>query len=220
MKIYDAVLFWLGGVLAPALPELTMAELRPGLKGHAFVHTRQQLRALAEEVALGKMSALDYCEGALATCQATSTASALEQKLIAAASLRQPLAKMISEIPNRYECWLVVDYPQAWYPQLADHAQIDALFPSNRLIFTGQLEMLRLVPDVFYRLPQKAARPMQDCIIIDGDAGRAVQSLQHGLASIFYIYLDRLKMELALQEIWQTDADVMHPTSSERVKFR
>jgi hypothetical protein len=220
MRIYDAVLFWLGGVLAPTLPELTMAELRPELKGHNFVHTRQQLGALAEEVALGKTSAIDYCEAALAVCQSTSSASALEQKLIAAASLRQSLAKLISEIPNRYECWLVVDYPQAWYVQLADHAQIASLFPSNRLIFTEQLEMLRLVPDVFYRLPQKAARPMQDCIIIDGDAGRAVRSFQHGLASIFYVYLDRLKMELALQEIWQTDADVMHPTSSERVKFR
>jgi hypothetical protein len=60
---------------------------------------------------------------------------------------------------------------------------------------------------------------MQDCIIIDGDASRAVQSLKHGLASISYVYLQRLKLELALQEIWQTDADVMHPTSSERVKF-
>jgi hypothetical protein len=206
-------------VLVPSLPELTMAELTPGLKGHAFVHTRQQLRALAEEVALGTLSATSYCKGALAVCQAKRSVAALEPKLIAAASLHQPLAKMISEIPNSYQRWLVVDYPQAWYETLADRAQIDALFAADHLIFTSQLEMLRLVPDVFYRLPQKAARPMQDCIIVDADAGRAVESFKHGLASIFYVYLDRLKMELALQEIWQTDADVMHPSASERVKF-
>jgi hypothetical protein len=76
-----------------------------------------------------------------------------------------------------------------------------------------------MVPDVFYRLPQGAARPMQDCIIIDGNAGRAVHSIRHGLASIFYVYLQRLKLELALQEILPTNADVMHPTSSERVKL-
>ena len=219
MKIYDGVFFWLGGVLTPTLPELTLAELSPTLKGHPFVHTRQQLRALADQVALGQISASDYCEGAIEVCQASLTASALEQKLITAATLRQPLAKMIGEIPARYERWLVVDYPQAWFEAFADRTQIEGLFPGNRLIFTSQLEMQRMTPDIFYRLPQKAARPMDDCIIIDANAGRAVESLRHGLASIFYVYLDRLKMELALQEIWQTDADVMHPVASERVKF-
>jgi hypothetical protein len=47
MKRYDAVLFWLGGVLVPALPELTMTQLTPGLKGHDYVHRRQQLAMLA-----------------------------------------------------------------------------------------------------------------------------------------------------------------------------
>ncbi len=219
MKIYDAVFFWLGGVLLPTLPELTMAELTPGLKGHDFVHLRQQLSALAEEAALGKISAMAYCEGAIAACQATVTPDTLEQKIIAGASLRQPLAHMISEISNRYERWLVVDYPQAWFEKLADRAQIESLFPGNRLIFTDQLELLSMEPDVFYRLPQKAARSMSECIIIDGNSGRAVRSMKHGLTSVFYVYVQRLKLELALQEIWQTNVDVMHPTSSERVKL-
>lgn len=219
MRLYNGVFFWLGGVLTPTLPELTLAELAPTLKGHAFVHTRQQLRALADEAALGKIDATAYCEGALEVCQASTTIAALEQKLIAATALRQSLAKMIGEIPSRYERWLVVDTPPAWFAALADRAQIESLFPGHRLIFTAQLEMLRMTPDVFYRLPQKAARSMDDCIVIDANASRAVESLRHGLASIFYVYLDRLKMELALQEIWQTDADVMHPVASARVKF-
>lgn len=219
MKYYNAVLFWLGGVLVPTLPEVTMSLLAPGLKGHDFVHLRQQLRTLAEDTALGRLSPEAYCEAVLDVCNASTPADTLAQKLIAAATLHQPLAKMISEIPDRYERWLVVDYPPAWVEQMDDWKQIDGLFPANRMIFTDQLEMLTMTPDVFYRLPQKVGRPMQDCIIIDGDAGRAVQSLKHGLASIFYVYVERLKLELALQEIWQTEADVMHPTSSERVKL-
>jgi hypothetical protein len=196
-----------------------MALLTPGYKGHDFVFVRQQLRALAEEAALGKLSPAAYCEASLAVCKSTMPASALEQELIAAAALRQPLAQLIQEIPATYERWLVVDYPQAWYEQLSDRAQIDALFGGNHLIFIEQLELLSLLPDVFYRLPQKATRPMSECIIIDGDANRAVQSMKHGLTSVFYVYVQRLKLELALQEIWQTNVDVMHPTSSERVKL-
>jgi hypothetical protein len=219
MKIYDAVFFWLGGVLLPMLPELTMNQLTPELRGHGFVHTRQQLRALAEEAALGKIKGIDYCAGALEVCQSEMDASALEDRLIAAASLRQPLAQMIGEIPSRYECWLVVDYPLEWYQALADREQLESLFPAGRQIFTSQLGLLSMVPDAFYRLPQAAKRPMQDCIIIDGNTGRAVQSVRNGLASIYYVYLQRLKLELALQEILPTSADVMHPTSSERVKL-
>jgi hypothetical protein len=209
----------LGGVLAPTLPELTMAELTPGLKGHDFVHLRQQLRFLAEDAALGKLSPAAYCEAAIAACHATANPVALEQKLLAAATLSQPLAKLISEIPNRYDRWLVVDYPQMWYWQLADRPQIDALFPNDHIIFADQLALLSLTPDIFYRLPQTAGHLMKECIIVDGDAGRAVQSHKHGLAAVFNVYLHQLKLGLALQEIWQTDADVMHPTASERVNF-
>src|SRR3954451_23763969 len=124
MKVYDVVFFWLSGVLIPTLPELTMAELTPELRGHGFVHTRQQLRALAEEAALGKSSGADYCASALQVCRSEMAASTLEQKLIAAASLRQPLAQLISQIPSRYECWLVMDYPLEWYQTLTDRSQI------------------------------------------------------------------------------------------------
>ncbi len=219
MKHYDAVLFWLGGVLVPTLPEQTMGLLSPALSGHDFVHRRQLLRVRAEDVALGKSSPAAYCEAALDICQNSRDIAALERELIASTLLHQPLATMLSEIPAPYECWLVVDYPRTWYQQLPDREQIESLFPGHRIIFTEQLELLSMTPDLFYRLPQKVARAMQECIIIDADANRAVQSCKHGLASIFYVYLQRLKLELALQEIWQTDVDVMHPTSSERVKF-
>lgn len=219
MKVYDTVFFWLGGALTPTLPELTMAELTPKLRGHGFVHTRQQLQALAEAAALGKIDGAAYCAGALKVCESEMAASTLEQKLIAAAAPCQPLAEMIGTIPSRYECWLVMDYPLEWYQALADRGQIESLFPAGRQISTAQLGLLSMVPDIFYRLPQEAGRAMHDCIIIDGDAGRAVHSVRNGLASIFYVYLQRLKLELALQEILPTNADVMHPTSSERVKL-
>jgi hypothetical protein len=99
MKRYDAVMFWLGGVLVPMLPELTLGTVTPGLTGHRFVHHRQRLRALAEEVALGKSRPADYCQAALELCEINADVPALEKQLIEAVLLRPPLATMIAEIP-------------------------------------------------------------------------------------------------------------------------
>jgi hypothetical protein len=45
----------------------------------------------------------------------------------------------------------------------------------------------------------------------------AVEAVRHQLASIVYVYPQRLVHELALQKILLLDADVMHPTSSDRI---
>jgi FMN phosphatase YigB (HAD superfamily) len=219
MKIYNAIFFWLGGVLTETVSERTAAELIPGMKGHEGIHLRQQLRGLAEALAVGAMTPMDYCEQAVALCRSPLAAAELKRRIIEATTLHQTLAELIAKIPEPYECWLVADYPPDWYTELAAHGQLAALFPRQRIVVTSELGLLKITPDIFYRLPQAARKPMDACLAVDALSARAVAAMKHGLATIFYVYPERLKLELALQGIWQTDADVMHPTSSERVKF-
>jgi FMN phosphatase YigB (HAD superfamily) len=219
MKRYSAIFFWLGGVLVETVAERTVAECMPGVKGLEAVSIRQQTRRLAEALAVGAMTSADYCEQVVALCRSSLTTTELKRRIIEATALHQTLAELIGKIPEPYECWLVADYPPDWYTELAAHGQIAALFPRQRIIVTSELGLLKITPDIFYRLPQAARKPMDDCIAVDALSARAVAAMKHGLATIFYVYPERLKLELALQGIWQTDADVMHPTSSERVKF-
>jgi len=106
-----------------------------------------------------------------------------------------------------------------WYAEVSKRLGLASLFPEGRIVLTSELKLPRMVPEVFYHLPACADRSMDECIAIDTLSGRAVESMRHGLASIIYVYPERLKLELALQGIYQTEADVMHPTSSERAKI-
>ena len=219
MKIYSDIFFWQGGVLTELLPELNKAALFPEADGHEAVKKQQQIRDLIEDLSLGKTTSREYCERAIAQCESSITASNLNRLIIDTASLIQPVADMVVEIPEAYERWLIVDFPIDWFSELANCLKIDSLFPHNRTIFTAELKIQRMVPEVFYHLPSIAGRAMDDCIVIDPVSARAVEAMKHGLAAIIFVYPERLKHELAMQEIWQTDADVLHPTSSERVNF-
>jgi hypothetical protein len=219
MKIYSAVFFWFGGILTQTVTELTVAELLPDAKGHAALKIKGQIRGLAEELSIGKITLSVYCKQAIALCGSREAVSDLKHNITASAPLRYPIAELIGKIPDTYERWLVVEFPMEWYEELSARWKISSLFSENRIVITSQLELKRMVPDIFYLLPRIARRTIEECVIVDALSARAVEAIKHGLASIIYVYPERLKLELALQGIWPTDADVMHPTSSERVKF-
>lgn len=219
MNIYSDIFFWLGGVLTETIPELTRAALFPEAGGYEAVKMQQQIRDLIEDLSLGKITSMQYCEQAIARCESSMTVSGLNRLIIDTASLQQSVADMVVEIPEASERWLIVDFPVDWFSELANRLKIYSLFPENRAIFTAELKIKRMVPDIFYHLPPKAGRAMDDCIVIDPVSARAVEAMKHGLATIIYVYPERLKHELAMQGIWQTDAEVLHPTSSERVKI-
>lgn len=218
MKIYKAVFFWFGGVLTETLPVQTVAEFMPEAEGHQALKARQQLRGAAESLVLGKIAPSDYCAEVVKVCGLNLTAADVERRLLDSAPLDQAMADLIASIPGTYERWLVVDYPADWYQTLSKRWNLGAMFSEDRLIFLSEMKLVTLVPDIFYRIPQAVGHDIDDCIVIDANAGRAVKAMKHGLATIIYVYPGRLKLELALQGIWQTEADVMHPTSSQRVE--
>jgi FMN phosphatase YigB (HAD superfamily) len=219
MKVYSAIFFWFGGVLTASLPERTLAELMPGVKGNAVIPVRQNIRSLAGELTLGKITSQQFCQQAIAVCQSSLDAAELASRIIAAASLNESVTGLIAKIPATYERWLVVDYPADWYQELAARWKLDSLFQENRTVFSAELKLLRTIPEIFYLLPQKAGRAMDDCLVIDPESARSVEAMKHGLATIIYVYPERLKHELALQGIWQTEANVLHPAASERVSL-
>jgi hypothetical protein len=219
MKSYRAILFWFGGVLTDSLAERTRAELAPGARGSAAVSIRKQLRCLSGDLALGSISPQDYCQQAALACQSDLAVSELAHRITTSAEINAPVIGLVRKIAISHPCWLVVDYPAGWYQELAARWGLPSLFPENRILYTTDLNLLRMTPEAFYLLPQRVSQPMADCLVIDPVSARAVEAMHHGLATIIYVYPARLKHELALQGIWQTEENVMHPAASERVSL-
>lgn len=219
MKSYPVILFWFGGVFTDSLAELTRAELAPGTTGSAAVSIRKQLRSLSNQLALGCITSQEYCQQAGAACNSDLADGELARRIVASARLNQPLADLVQKVAASHQCWLVVDYPVRWFHELAARWELLSKFPENQILFTVDLKLLRMTPEIFYLLPQKVNQPMAECLVIDPVSARAVEAMHHGLATIIYVYPARLKHELALQGIWQTEENVMHPAASERVSF-
>jgi hypothetical protein len=219
VKKYRTILFWFGGVLTGTLGKMSEAVLFPQVSGRQAVDFLIELRTPAEQLILGNITPAEYCRKAAELCGSELSPEEIEKRIGAAARLQEKVFQIVADIPEEYERWLVVDFPMEWYSEWATRWKINSVFPENRVIITAGMKLPRLVPEVFYHLPASVGKTMDECLIIDPEPSRAVKAMRHKLASIIYVYPQRLVHELALQGIWQTDADVMHPTSSERVNI-
>jgi hypothetical protein len=193
--------------------------LLPEAKPHEVLDIRQQIRASADDLTLGSITPAQYCEQAVARCETTTSPASLERQIVETSPLRRDIAGVVRDIPDTYEKWLVADFPSEWVEEMSERWETPSLFPKDQIVVTSELGLNKMVPEVFYHLPREAGRTMGECIAVDARSARAVAATTHGLAAIICVYEEQLKLQLALQDIWQTEANVLHPTSSEKVDF-
>jgi hypothetical protein len=133
--------------------------------------------------------------------------------------LNPAVIQLIEEIPDSYQKWVIVDYPKTWIERAHHTGEITEQFPEDRRILASSLKAKHFGPEFFSAIASQAGLQLSDCLLVDADSARAVAAIRHGLASIIYVYPEHLKHELALQGIIQTDTEVLHPSSSERVEI-
>jgi FMN phosphatase YigB (HAD superfamily) len=214
MVEFQVIFFWLGGVLTESVLDATLSVAREGKPG---LKERIQIRGLVEQFTLGLLSPAEYCRRVLEVFEDRTQVGMLEDALIGRISLNEPVIELAGEIPGRIQLWLVSDYPAAWIENSPHARELSIRFPAERRIFSSELGVGRTGPEFFQALADQLKRPMAECLLVDADPARAVSAIRNGLASIIYVYPEHLKHELALQGIIQTDVEVLHPSSSERV---
>lgn len=219
MVTYKAIFFWLGGVLTDPIEEVTLDALAPKAVLKVSHATKLKLRQLAEQLSLGRISPSDYCQRALQMSKLKLDAGELEGRIIEKVALRPPVMDLLAAIPPTYERWLLSQYPMQWFSTFSRRMALSDHFPHERTMYISEIGLERIVPDLFSALPKIADCTVNECLMIDGMSARAVAAVRHGLASIIYIYPERLKHELALQGILKTASEVLHPHASERVNI-
>jgi len=217
MPPFNTLLFWLGGVLTESIAELTIGALKPGFGPNERLQWKPAIDPLAVDLILGLIEPGDYCKSVIWACSGKIAREELEARILVRARVRTDVLSVIRRIPAGYEKWLISDFPPPWFAELSDRALIAEIFSPDRMVYTSQLGIKRLNPDIYSSVPAAAKHKMNECIMVDGGSRRAVEGIKRGLVSIIYVYPAQLAHELALQKIIAGEVEVMHPSSSERV---
>ena len=143
----------------------------------------------------------------------------MEKRLLKTVCLREEVITIVREVPSKYDCRLISDFPVDWYRQISTQAGSGFPLPEDKVVYTSDLKMKRMVPDIFNALPARVDSTMAECLVVDAMSARAVEAVKSGFASIIYVYPERLKHEFALQQILTPENEVLHPHSSERVQI-
>lgn len=216
-KSRDTIFIWFGGVVSERISEITIKTLRSKQSDIGFSKLRSEIVKLADELSLGLLSTHSYCESVIKITKSDLDIDTLEELIPRWASLNKPVMKLLNSIPDKYEKWLVSDYPESWYQVIASRENLSSKYPAKRTIFVSQGDLREMVPRVFDYLARVSSRSLDECILIDSESSRAVAAVRYGLSSIIYVYPDRLEHEFALRGILETEEEVLHPDTSKRV---
>jgi hypothetical protein len=215
-KKYKSILFWFDGLFTSKIASLTLAELKPNLSTNETITYREKLQQLVDELTIGKIDPQEYCRQANQITETAISSEELIQAVINKADLNQPFFEIYTQILPENNPGVVVDIPRVWFDQLIVKWKVADHFHEDRLIFTETFKLKNIYPDIFYFIPQAAGLKMEDCIMVDPQQMRAVAAHKLGLSSATYTYPRRMKIDLAIQGIWKTGDDVVHPKGGGR----
>jgi hypothetical protein len=216
-KSRDTLLIWFGGVVTELISEITIAGLKSEQSVRDFFKQRSEIKQLAEELSLGLRSTHSYCESVIQTTNSSLDVNALEPLILSRASLNKSVLNLFNSIPEKFEKWLISDYPESWFQILSSRMGLLEQFPLDQTIFTSQGGLAAMVPDVFDYITSASGHSLDECVLIDSISYRSVQAVRFGLSAIIYVYPERLEHELALRGILETQEEVLHPQTSRRV---
>ena len=199
MRSINAVFFWFGGVIVPAVPDITIALLqeRTGLKLDFW--TRIAIRDLAQDLTLGRLDGLTYSKRAIDATGANILAKDFEVAILRSATLNTSALDVLAELPASCRIWLVSDYPPSWLAQISRRLAGHSFLDMDRTIFSANYQLHRLVPYIYYLLVQETREEMYHCMMVDADTVRSVEAVKHGLSSEIFTDAPRLRRAFVLR---------------------
>ncbi|MBL8153797.1 MAG: hypothetical protein JNM70_06400 [Anaerolineae bacterium] len=196
----DAVAFWLEGVLAPSLADLCAVICFAKPIASVDIQPRLGLRAAIEQLALGHLQPLDFCQQVVEISGVALTAPALEAALLERLRLRDDVSPILADLPAPVARWLVTGLPRRWIEATVSQP-LQKLIPPDRWLFTAEIGLPRLIPDLFAAWIDRAGLPMSACMIVDAITPNAVEAIRHGLHSAIYVDARRLRREFVLRRM-------------------
>jgi hypothetical protein len=210
----DAVAFWLEGVLAPSLADLCAQVFFDQPIASVDVHIRLRLRTAGEQLALGQIDAAAFCARAVESCGAVMTPAECEQALRGALVLRNEVRAIVQDLPTSAARWVLCGMPRSW----VDTSALAPIVTPERWLFTSEMHLLRLTPDVFATWATRAGLPLSACMMVDAETPRAVEAVRRGLHAAIYVDAKRLRREFVLRRMLPPPPGFVYPGPAELEK--
>lgn len=201
MSGINTIFCWLGGVIAPTIPEIVVHQLHNQAGSKIDFWKRTAIQELSQDLVLGRLGGLTFCEWAVKASETSLKAEYLEDALIRSATPRMPVLQVLAELPEAYQFWLISDYPPEWFVRISIGLNIYPFIDANRLIFTAECQLTRLIPDIFYLLVHKVNQDMDACMMVTGISAHSIEAVKHGLSTEIFIDAFRLRRSFVLRKM-------------------
>lgn len=125
----------------------------------------------------------------------------LQVRLCRNAMVTPSVLETLDKLPVKYERWLIVDFPRDWFNAIQQRLGLGEFFSLDRTLFTSELGLTHLVPEIFSQTTSRSGYPRNEIILVDGDTPRAVQAVREGYSATIFIDARRLKRDFVLRKL-------------------
>jgi hypothetical protein len=214
MRRIGAVFFWFGGVLTTSIPDLMARQLFALPIEKVDMATRLRMRQLEADLSVGRITAQQFCQSLIHENGVSLAAEGLEARVKQTIHLRSDVLAEVEALPSDVERWIICDYPRDWYEAAVNGSRLSANIAADRVVFTAECRLTRLIPDMFYKIVHCAGHSMDTCLMIDAVTPRSVEAIKHGLHAAIYVDAWRLKREFILRRMVPPPPGFVYPGPS------
>ena len=197
----QAIIFWLSGVLSPSMPAVLLKAVLEAGGSSNNLSALIGFQALDDQLTLGLINDLEYCQTICNEMHLKIKPEGLNEKILAAIKPNRFVYEIINLLPEKFQHWLIVDYPANCFNQISESLEVHRFFPLERMIFLPKCGLKNITPDLFSYLPNHINMPIDRCLLIDENSKRVIKALNYGLPSVIFVDAQRLEREFILRKI-------------------
>lgn len=209
-----ALFFWLGGVVTQPLFNVisnTFAEKVEHFEDNLYA--LPGFIKLIDDFSLGKMDDLTFCQNVSEVAGFSIKPQQLKEKIIESLIPNPQVTQIIDLLPVNFQRWLIIDYPQSWFDRVSERLEIYPCFSQDRMIFLEKSGLNEIIPDLFTYLTQISHLPINQCLLIDKNSKRSIQTLRYSMPAAIFVDARILEREFVLRRFTGQTQFIHRPPS-------
>jgi FMN phosphatase YigB (HAD superfamily) len=197
----DTILFWQDGVITTSIADTAIDQLEGVLGRTLDIDTRVQIRDWGLDLQLGRLESLAFCRKALALTGAPMGEQELFERIRNEARLVPGIVGVLQELKGKYGLWMIGLCPSDWLTPIAERLDLLPIFSGESILVCPESGLTKLIPDVFELAVHRAAKSVEQCLLVAPRPAITTVAVNLDLNSILFADARRLRRELGLRKL-------------------